>query len=116
MVSIAFTDLVRAAAAAGFDAALVGAAVYRHAVKDGLSMTHMRRILDDSGIWVSEVEGVGNWLTTPDDKPEQRAQKVSDEELLDLALALGPRDPAGDPLRLARVGDGSGGVIRRPGR
>lgn len=50
MVPIAFADLVRVAGAAGFDAVSVGAAIYRRAVRDGLSMADMRRILDDSGV------------------------------------------------------------------
>ncbi len=91
MVPISFSDLVAAASGSGFDAISVGPAVYRQAVRDGLSMHDMRRVLDDSGMWVSEVEGVGNWLTPPEDKPQRWAQRVSDDELLDLAEALGAR-------------------------
>ncbi|MDA8044468.1 MAG: sugar phosphate isomerase/epimerase [Actinomycetota bacterium] len=89
MVPIAFTDLVGAAASAGFDAVSVGAAVYRRALKDGLTAQDMRRILDDAGVAVSEVEGAGDWLTPPGDKPERWRQRVSDEELVELALSLG---------------------------
>ncbi len=91
MVPISFTDLVGAAAAAGFDAVSVGAAVYRRARRDGLSMAEMRRILDDAGVWVSEVEGVGDWLTGAEDKDDRRRPSVSDDELIDLAVALGAR-------------------------
>lgn len=91
MVPISFTDLVGAAATAGFDAISVGAAIYRRAIRDGLTPAEMKRILDDHGVWVSEVEGVGNWLTEPEDKRARWASKVSDDELLDLALELGAR-------------------------
>jgi sugar phosphate isomerase/epimerase len=89
MVPISFIDLVAAAAEAGFDAVSIGPAIYRRALRDGLSTADMRAILDDAGIWVSEVEGAGNWLTPAEDKPPQWVQKVSDDELLDLAVALG---------------------------
>ena len=89
MVPIAFTDLVAAAASTGFDAISIGPAVYRGALKEGLTPDAMRRVLDDAGIGVSEVEGAGDWLTPPEDKPERWRKKVSDEELIDLALAVG---------------------------
>jgi sugar phosphate isomerase/epimerase len=91
MVPISFPDLVSVAAAAGFHAVSIGPVLYRRARRDGLSMKDMRRILDDSGIWVSEVEGVANWLTPAEDKPERWSQPTSDDELLELAEAVGAR-------------------------
>jgi sugar phosphate isomerase/epimerase len=92
MVPIGFRDLVAAASAGGFDAISVGPPVYRRARRDeGLTAEEMRGIVDDSGLFVSEVESVGNWLTPLEDKPPRWAQRTTDREFMDLAEALGSR-------------------------
>lgn len=117
MVPIAFADLVAVAARSGFQAVSVGAPIYRRAVREGMSVAAMRRVLDDAGIWVSEVEGAGNWLTPPEDKPERWRPKVTDEELIDLALALGARNLLvthfGTPKAVAEAGPAFAAICDR---
>jgi sugar phosphate isomerase/epimerase len=92
MVPIGFLDLVEFAVAGGFDGISVGPPVYKRARRDeNLGLQEMRRIIDDSGLFVSEVEVVANWLTSVDDKPARWSQKTSDEEYIELAGALGAR-------------------------
>jgi len=92
MVPIGFRGLVEAAHSGGFDAVSVVSGVYRRGLRDeGLSLGDMTAILVDNGIWVSEIEAAGHWLTPPDDKPARWSQRSSDQELIELAASLGAR-------------------------
>jgi sugar phosphate isomerase/epimerase len=92
MVPIGFRDLVESAAGAGFDAVSVVGSVYRRGQRDdGLSDRDMRLLLDDSGLYVSEVESAGSWLSPPEKVVERWRPRLSDEEILRISEALGAR-------------------------
>jgi sugar phosphate isomerase/epimerase len=63
LATVPFAGIVAAAGAAGFDAVSLWPHMYRHALaRDGLDLPVMRRMLDDAGVVVSELEAYGDWL------------------------------------------------------
>jgi sugar phosphate isomerase/epimerase len=86
-VAFGFVDTIDAAAAAGFDGITVWKRTCRRALaREGIDGPTMRQLLDERGLVVSHVEGVGGWLpgwspASPDD--------LGLDEALDLAAVLG---------------------------
>ena len=56
-----FKERVEAAAAAGYSAISLWGRDYRRGQTDGLSDADMRSLLDDHGLAVAELDGVGQW-------------------------------------------------------
>jgi sugar phosphate isomerase/epimerase len=86
-----FRDLVDGAVAGHFHAVSVLARAHRRArLKEGLSDTAMRRLLDDHGLAVTEMEAVGDWLAASGPSARPWLDPVySEPECLDVAAALG---------------------------
>ena len=93
MATVAFADFVEAAASAGFDAiSLLGRSHRRATQRDGLSGRTMRRLVDDHGLVVTDLEAVGDWLgPPPDDQPPFLHHVYPTETYLDIAAELGAR-------------------------
>jgi sugar phosphate isomerase/epimerase len=102
MVRFGFVDTIDAAAAARFDGISVWKRTCRRArEREGIDLDTMRRLLDERGLVVSQVEGTSGWLpgwspSSPDD--------LGFDEGLDYAHALGARSvlafvdaPAAEP-------------------
>jgi len=61
-----FRTLVSAAAKAGYDSMTIWPNIWRHAQrKEGLSLTDMRKILDDHGIVLTDVDAYRDWVPPP---------------------------------------------------
>jgi sugar phosphate isomerase/epimerase len=80
-----FADKVDAAAAAGFQGLSLYWSDYQHAGLDGWTDAGMRRLLDDHGLAVAELDGHMGWL----DSSEPGVPSPS--RFLDAAVALGAR-------------------------
>lgn len=93
MATVPFADFVDAASAAGFGAvSLLGRSHRRATQRDGLSDLDMRRLLDDHGLTVTDVEAAGDWLgQPPNDQPAFLHPVYPVETYLDVAAALGAR-------------------------
>ena len=91
VATFSFADLVTAAVAGGFDAiSLLGRTHLRATQRDGLSTPEMRRILDDSGLELTDVEAVDDWLSAPPtDSPKWLRSAYSLDAYLDIAAELG---------------------------
>ena len=87
MVQFGFVDAIDAAAAAGFDGITVWKRTWRRALtREGLDVAAMRRLLDERGLVVAQVEGTAGWL--PDWAPSS-ADDLGFDEALDHAEAFG---------------------------
>lgn len=87
-----FRDLVAAAAGAGFDAITLWPLMYRRAQsREGLTPPEMRRILDDHGIVVSDVDPCGDWLPAGPDAPTSGVMKAewTRHQFFEAAAVLG---------------------------
>lgn len=63
-----FAAYVDVARSAGFDAVSIWPLVYRRATtREGLDGMTMRRLVEDAGLRVTDVDGCGDWLPTPAD-------------------------------------------------
>ena len=63
-----FRELVHAAATAGFDAITIWPLMYRRAQsREGLDPATMRRLVDDAGLRVTDLDPCGDWLPAPPD-------------------------------------------------
>ena len=93
MATVPFADFVDAASAAGFDAvSLLGRTHRRATQRDGLSNEDMRRIVEDHGLVVTDVEAAGDWLgPPPDGQPAFLSAVYPVETYLEVAAALGAR-------------------------
>ena len=93
MATVPFAAFVEAASAAGFDGiSLLGRSHRRATQRDGLSDAEMRRLVEDNGLVVTDVEAVGDWLgPPPDDQPAFLHHVYPVETYLDVAAALGAR-------------------------
>ena len=104
MATVAFADFVDAAASAGFDAiSLLGRSHRRATQRDGLTDRDMRRLLDDHGLVVTDVEAAG------------RLARATSGGPADLPP---PRVPGGDlprRRRRARSSHGRRRALRRAG-
>jgi sugar phosphate isomerase/epimerase len=106
VVNLPLTQVIPAAAAAGFDCMSLYTPVYRRAVeREGLTTATIRAMLDDHGIVINEIEVVGDWMGPLDHEQYPWLDLTySSEELLDLANELGADTvaatyfgPAADP-------------------
>jgi sugar phosphate isomerase/epimerase len=87
MVRYSFADFVDSAAVNGFAGISVTKRL-RHLAgsREGLEVADMRRMLDDRGLGVAEVEGTSDWLSAPGPSDPRALGFV---EALELAAALG---------------------------
>jgi sugar phosphate isomerase/epimerase len=66
-----FRELVDAASSAGFDAITVWPLTYHRAMsREGLDPATMRRIVDDAGLRVTDIDACGDWLPATEGQPE----------------------------------------------
>jgi sugar phosphate isomerase/epimerase len=88
-----FPDFVAAAASAGFDAVSIWPVIYRRAMsREGLDPITMRRILDDSGVRITDVDPCGDWLPAQaevDDLPAIFRSVWTRRDFFEAASALG---------------------------
>jgi sugar phosphate isomerase/epimerase len=91
LLPIDFPSLIRAGLAGGFDAISVTPTILRRSQEQlGLRLADLRTMLDDSGLFLSEIEAAGNWLA-PNESGYRWRQKTSDEKFVELGYALGAR-------------------------
>jgi sugar phosphate isomerase/epimerase len=87
-----FVELTAAASGAGFEAISIWPLMYRRATtREGLDPVTMRRIVEDHGIRISDLDACGAWLPEPSDAPEVPNMFRSlwqREEFFDVAGAL----------------------------
>ena len=112
-----FEERVTAAATAGFSGIGLLSDDYVACRKAGQSDADMRRILDDHGIQVAEVEFLFHWNCN--DERQAHAQLL-EERLYAMADAFGPHhvnvgdvNPAGERVPLERVAESFAGVCDR---
>ena len=87
-----FRELVRVAAGVGFDAVTCWPNMWRHAQRvQGLTLPDMRRLLDDHGLVVTEVEACDDWVATPPAGMVSRRPPPPRAEYLEVCTALGAR-------------------------
>jgi sugar phosphate isomerase/epimerase len=88
-----FRDYVDAASTAGFDAISIWPLVYRRAQsREGLDPPTMRRLVEDAGLRVTDVDACGDWLppaTSSDDLPPMFRSIWSRFDFFDAAEAMG---------------------------
>jgi sugar phosphate isomerase/epimerase len=105
LATIPFAGIVSAAGVAGFDAVSLWPHMYRHALgRDGLDPQAMRRLLDEAGIVVTELEAYGDWLPDASATFAFRSGWTA-AEFFDAACALGADT-------IAAVHSGAGPVDR----
>ncbi len=93
-----FRERVEAAAASGFAAISLWGRDYRRGQQEGLSDTDMRALLDDNGLVVAELDGVGQWLPgaagmAPPVEGDEASSffAFSEQDLYGIAEAVGAR-------------------------
>ncbi len=93
LATVPLVDFVEAASSAGFDGiSLLGRAHRRATQRDGLTDRDVRRLLDDHGLALTDVEAAGDWLgPPPDDQPAFLHHVYPVETYLDVAAELGAR-------------------------
>jgi hypothetical protein len=87
-----FRELVGAAAAAGFDAITTWPLIYRRAQsREGLDPSTMRRIAEDAGIRITDIDPCGDWLpaSAGDDDDDGPTQFVRSPGLPRFYLEIG---------------------------
>ncbi|MDQ7907470.1 sugar phosphate isomerase/epimerase family protein [Phytohabitans sp. ZYX-F-186] len=85
-----FPDRVAAAAAAGYDAIGLSVPYYRHLREQGWTHAEMRRVLDDFGISIGEVEVIFGFCAEPGpaNVPERPGLVYADPEVEAVVLRL----------------------------
>ncbi|MDO8361926.1 MAG: sugar phosphate isomerase/epimerase [Actinomycetota bacterium] len=88
-----FRELVEAASSAGFDAISLWPLMYQRALsREGLDTTTMRRLLDDHGMRIVDLDPCGVWLPEqPDDvdAPTMFRSRWQRQQFFEVAGALG---------------------------
>jgi sugar phosphate isomerase/epimerase len=87
-----FRELVAAAAGAGFDAITVWPLMYRRAIsREGLDPATMRRLVEDAGIRVTDLDACADWLppVVDDDLPPMFRSVWSRHDFFEAAERLG---------------------------
>ncbi len=104
MEGIPFPEFARHAAAAGFAAVTINTALFEDAVAEGFSNSDLKRLLDDLGLVVSDVDPLFNWLPDavqmPGDDIISRCTRAGVEDVFHVAKMLGC-DLVNAPLGLA---------------
>jgi sugar phosphate isomerase/epimerase len=91
LLPIDLPSLIGAAVAGGFDAISVIPVILRRSEERfGFSLADMRKMIEDNGLFLSEIEAAGNWLA-PAERGSRWRQKTSDEEFIELGHAMGAR-------------------------
>jgi sugar phosphate isomerase/epimerase len=93
VANLPLQEVVPAAGAAGFDCISVLARSHRRCTqRDEWNDADLARLVDDSGLWVHEVEAIGDWLSAPPKAERTWLDPVYDiDELFAVAAALGAR-------------------------
>ena len=87
-----FRELVPAVAAAGVRSMTLWPNVWRHARRNGLSLAGMRRILDDHGVALTDVDAYRGWAPEPVAGAERLGPlrpEPAREEFFEVCAALG---------------------------
>ncbi|MEZ4330545.1 MAG: TIM barrel protein [Myxococcota bacterium] len=134
---IPFRERVEAAAAAGFSAITLWGPDHARARREGLSDRAMRRLLDDAGLGVGELDSVWTWApgtagtAVPDDENPDGYFSVGEDAIFRLADAVGARSITASPWApksapharrtasdraLERVAEGYAGLCDRAAR
>lgn len=97
---VPFRTHVEAAARAGFEAITIWPNIWRHAVsKGGLSLRDMRKVLDDNGLALTDVEGVMQW--PPGSEHLEVCAELGGERVVAMQLDPGPFDLPREAERFA---------------
>ena len=90
LARLGFVELVRSAAAAGFDAVSLWDHTYRRALeREGLALADLGRVLDDHGVACTHVEALFEWLSPPLPGTFMISVTHDQAELMDVAEAVG---------------------------
>lgn len=106
VANLPLQDVVPAAGAAGFDCISVLARSHRRCTRrDGWTNAQLALLVEESGLWVHEVEAIGDWLAPPSTVDRPWLESVYDiDELFEVAEALRARQLVavhfGDPVPL----------------
>ncbi len=88
-----FTRVVKAAAEAGYDSITIWPNVWRHAQRhEGLTLPAMRRVLEDHGLVLTDVDAYRGWVPAPAGATSHigpMKKEVSRSEFFDVCAALG---------------------------
>lgn len=100
---IPFRERVEAAAAAGFSAITLWGPDYARARREGLSDRALRRLLDDAGLGVGELDSVWTWapgtgsVVVPDEENPDGYFSVGEAEIFRIADVVGARSITASP-------------------
>ncbi|MEM8497563.1 MAG: sugar phosphate isomerase/epimerase family protein [Pseudomonadota bacterium] len=101
---VAFDDFLEAAASAGFDAVTLNSAFYIEARTAGISDEDFARRVRDSGLYVSDIDPLFNWLpgvtALPGDDAISLCTQASMDDVFELAHLVGT-DLVNAPLGFA---------------
>ncbi|MFO0688577.1 MAG: sugar phosphate isomerase/epimerase [Myxococcota bacterium] len=134
---IPFRERVEAAAAAGFSAITLWGPDHARARREGLTDAAMRRLLDDAGLGVGELDSVWTWapgtedVVVPDAENPDGYFSVGEAEIFRIADVVGARSVTASPWApksaphtqrpardraLERVAEGFAGLCDRAAR
>lgn len=134
---IPFRERIEAAAAAGFSAITLWGPDHARARREGLSDADLRRLLDDAGLTVGELDSVWTWapgtegIVVPDAENPDGYFSVGEAEIFRIADVVGARSITASPWApksaphtsrpardhaLERVAEGFAGLCDRAAR
>jgi sugar phosphate isomerase/epimerase len=110
LIQADFRGLAEAASAAGFGSISLWPTLFQGALDAGLSEQDMRRILDDNGLYITELDPLSSWLPVDMDPNDMAAafHAFSEDDFYRIGDALG-----GTTLNIIQQGDYSGSEEQR---